>query len=81
MTDVVFIPIGGLDVLSNVAEGRSPWHGWENVPAHSFGDGREAHANRRQAILDCRTQGLLTDENQLTARARDYLKRLGGKRG
>lgn len=60
------LPFGGRAVLTNVAEKRSPWHGWEGNSAANTSEGQEAYAVRAKAITACREAGLLTPENLLT---------------
>lgn len=75
MTSVIVVPMGALPVLQAVAEGRGPWHGWDQSLAAKTIAGRGvAHLTRRRVIHGCRDLGLLTDRNILTQRGRDALK-------
>lgn len=67
---VATIPNGGTHVLTNVAQGRSPWHGWENGTVANSGEGADAYGVRARIITKCRERGLLTPENLLTEAGR-----------
>lgn len=71
----------GVRVLSNVATGRSPWHGWEGTTAARTPESQEAYTARARAITECRDRGVLTPENLLTDMGRRLLSEWEGRRG
>lgn len=78
MTDAITMPRGALDVLANLMDGRSAWHGWEaGHPARSE-EGQDAYAERARAITAMRKAGLLDDNSQPTDAGRKLWERARG---
>ena len=81
MAEVTTLPRDGLRVLSAVASGRSPWHGWEGATMARTPESQEAYEARARAITECRNRGLLTPENCLTDMGRKLMAEWEGRRG
>ena len=62
--------------LHHAADGRSPWHGWDNgYPARS-GEAQEAYGARARAITSLRQRQLLDSEGLLTRAGRAMAEEL-----
>lgn len=61
---------GRLAVLRAVAAGESPWSGWDDGIAAKTGEASDAYAERKSLITGLRRDGMLTDNNHLTAEGR-----------
>lgn len=81
MTAVITVPFGGDTVLGAVADGFSPWNGWDRGVAAKSGEAQDAYEARARAVTECRRHGLLTPENLLTPLGREALKAMGKRLG
>lgn len=66
----------GRAVMRNVAQGRSPWHGWDALHPAKTGEGQDAYSARARAIADCRSAALIDDRNLITDQGRAVMRAL-----